>query len=173
LITPALDESAYLGFTYVNQGQVRAKGLELEAQVRLKGDSRALVSYGFQNAVDQQTGEGLPNSPHHVAKARFSLPGPTPRSIVSFEGQYLSSRTTLARDTRADGFTFSGRVSDSFTLNVNFIQPLGRSWQLFGGVRNLFDTEYADPVSIQHEQESIPQNGITARIGLTWKLWQR
>ncbi len=37
LITPTLDDSAFLGATFVNQGQVRAKGLELEAQMRLQG----------------------------------------------------------------------------------------------------------------------------------------
>ena len=48
-------EHAVSGVTFVNQGQVRAKGLELEAQMRLPGDSRALVSYALQNAVDQET----------------------------------------------------------------------------------------------------------------------
>ena len=37
LITLMPDDSAFLGATYVNQGQVRAKGLELEAQMRLSG----------------------------------------------------------------------------------------------------------------------------------------
>ena len=27
------------------------------------------------------------------------------------------------------------------------VQPLGRSWELFGGVRNLFDADYSDPAS--------------------------
>jgi outer membrane receptor protein involved in Fe transport len=38
-------------------------------------------------------------------------------------------------------------------------------------VRNLFDAEYSDPVSGQHRQEAIQQNGRTARIGLRWTLW--
>ena len=32
--------------------------------------------------------------------------------------------------------------------------------------------EYFDPVSGQHKQDAIEQNGRTARIGLSWKLWQ-
>jgi outer membrane receptor protein involved in Fe transport len=152
---------------------VRAKGLELEAQLRVTGESRALVSYAFQRAVDHQTGQGLPNSPHHVAKARISLPGPTPRSFVSVEGQFLSSRTTLTRKDREDGYKFAPSVSGAATLNVHVIQPLGRSWELSGGIRNIFNNEYLDPVSGQHEQEAIAQNGRTARIGLTWKLWQQ
>jgi outer membrane receptor protein involved in Fe transport len=171
LITTTLDDTAFLGVSFANQGQVRAKGLELEAQMRLKGESRALVSYALQQAVDQQTDDELPNSPRHVAKARISLPGPTARSFVSIEGQFLSSRGTLARPDRDDGFRFATRVPAKATANVTMVQPIGRSWELFGGVKNVFDTKYSDPVSGQHVQEAIEQNGRTARIGLTWRLW--
>jgi outer membrane receptor for ferrienterochelin and colicins len=169
LINFALDDSTFLGVTFVNQGQVRAKGLELEAQLRLRGESRALVSYALQSAVDQQTHDELPNSPRHVAKGRISLPGPTARSFVSLEGQYMSSRATLARP-GADGTLVAGRVSGAATANVTVVQPLGRTWELSGGIRNLFDNKYADPVSDQHVQDAVEQNGRTARIGLTWRI---
>jgi iron complex outermembrane receptor protein len=161
LITTTFDDSALLGVSFANQGQVRAKGLELEAQMRLQGEARVLVSYALQSAVDQQTGIGLPNSPRHVAKARISLPGPIRASFVSAEARYLSSRTTLA----------GAPVSGAAILNLHTVQPLGRSWELFGGVKNVFDTGYSDPVSGQHRQDAIEQNGRTARIGLRWKLW--
>ena len=128
LITTTFDDSTLLGVSFVNQGQVRAKGLEFEAQMRLKGEARTLVSYAVQGAVDQQTDLALPNSPRHVAKARISLPGPTSQSFVSVEGQYLSSRTTLA----------GPRVSGRATLNVHVVQPLGRALELFGGAQNVF-----------------------------------
>jgi len=161
LITTTLDDSTLLGVSFINQGQVRAKGLEIEAQMRFTGELRALVSYALQSAVDQQTHLELPNSSRHVAKARISLPGPTPRSFVSVEGRYLSRRTTLA----------GSEVAAAATVNLHVVQPLGRAWELFGGVRNLFDAEYSDPVSGQHRQEAIQQNGRTARIGLRWTLW--
>ena len=169
LITTVLDDSAFLGATYVNQGEVRAKGLELEAQVRLKGESRVLVSYAIQRAADHETGDELPNSPRHMAKARVSLPGPFGRSFISIEGQYLSSRTTFPRPDSGDGL-YTGKVGAAATANVTLVQPLGRTWELTGGIRNLFDTKYSDPVSEQPVQESIEQNGRTARIGLTWKF---
>ena len=106
-------------------------------------------------------GAGLPNSPRHVAKARISLAGPTPASIVSFEGQYLSARTTLV----------GPPVSRAATVNVHIVQPLGGAWELFGGAQNVFGAEYADPVSDLHRQDAVEQNGRTARIGLRWKLW--
>jgi iron complex outermembrane receptor protein len=169
LITTELDDTTFLGATYVNQGQVRAKGLEVEAQVRLRGESRALVSYAVQRAADHETGDELPNSPRHIAKGRVSLPGPFARSFVSIEAQYLSSRATFPRPDSGDGL-YTGKVGAAATANVTLVQPLGRMWELTGGVRNLFDTKYSDPVSEQHLQESVEQNGRTARIGLTWKL---
>ena len=163
LITSVDDGSEFLGVTFRNQGQVRAKGLELEAQMRLKWRSQALVSYALQEAVDQETGAELPNSPRHMSKARFSVPGPTERSFVAVEALYLSSRT-LVTGARTPGAT---------TVNITLTQPLGRSLELFGGFRNLFDVDYSDPASAQHLQTSIPQNGRTARIGLRWKLWSK
>jgi iron complex outermembrane receptor protein len=161
LITFVPDDSALLGLAYVNQGVVRAKGVELEAQMRLKGESRALVSYALQRAVEQETLTQLANSPRHIAKARISLPGPTDQSFLSVEGQYLSSRDTLA----------GPKVSAAATANVTMVQPLGRTWELSGSVRNIFDARYSDPVSSQHLQDAITQNGRTARIGLRWMLW--
>ncbi|MGH9369969.1 MAG: TonB-dependent receptor plug domain-containing protein [Vicinamibacterales bacterium] len=163
LITLVPDEDAFLGVTYVNQDQVRARGLEFEAQMRLKWESQALVSYGLQKATDQATHAELPNSPRHIAKARISVPGPTDRSVVSIEARYLSSRGTLS----------GARVSPAASVNVTMVQPLGRSWELIGAVRNLFDAPYADPASGQHRQDTIPQNGRTARVGLRWNLWTK
>jgi outer membrane receptor for ferrienterochelin and colicins len=161
LITQIGAPSTFLGLTFVNQGQVRAKGLELEAQMGLKRGTQALFSYGLQQATDQETQADLPNSPRHMAKARVSVAGPTNRSFVSVEAMYLSSRKTLA----------GSKVSGAATVNVTMVQPLGRSWELFGGVRNLFDADYADPVSNQHLQEAVVQNGRTARVGLRWRFW--
>ena len=120
-----------------------------------------MVSYALQSAVAQETQAGLPNSPRHLVKARISLPGPTARSFVSVEGQYLSSRKTLAGAT----------VSAAATANITLVQPLGRSWEIVASVRNIFDVRYLDPVSSSHVQDAIEQNGRTARIGLRWKLW--
>jgi iron complex outermembrane receptor protein len=163
LITVVPDEAAFLGVSLVNQGEVRAQGLELEAQMRLKGRSQALFSYGLQHAEDQDTLAVLPNSPRHMAKARISVPGPFKRSIVSVEGQYLSSRLTPV----------GTEVASRTLANLHIVQPLGRSLELFGGLRNLFDTRHSDPASSQHLQDAIPQNGRTARIGLRWILWAK
>lgn len=163
LITVVPDPAAFLGVSFVNQGEVRAQGLELEAQMRLRGRSQALISYGLQHAEDQDTETVLPNSPRHMLKSRVSIPGPLARSTVALEGHYLSSRLTPV----------GTQVGRKLTFNLHVVQPLGRTWELFGGLHNLLDAEYSDPASSQHLQDAIPQNGRTARIGLRWNLWTK
>ncbi|MFN2444596.1 MAG: TonB-dependent receptor plug domain-containing protein [Vicinamibacterales bacterium] len=163
LITLSPDDSAPIGSTYANEGQVRAKGLELEAQMRLRRGLEGLVSYALQQAVDQETGAALINSPRHTAKLRMSVPGKTDRSSAAVEMLLLGSRETLA-----------GNILDPVvTTNVTLIEPLGRSLALVGGIRNLFNQQYADPASDQHVQDSIPQNGRTFRVGVRWNLFGR
>jgi len=163
LITSVADPAALLGTTFVNQGEVRAKGLEFEAQMRLKWGWQALTSYAVQKATDQDIQAELSNSPRHIVKARLSIPGPLPKSFISMEGQYLSQRKTLS----------GSHVAANTVANLNLIQPLGHSWELFAGVRNVFDSEYLDPASSSHRQDAIPQNGRTFRFGLQLKLWPK
>jgi outer membrane receptor protein involved in Fe transport len=78
------------------------------------------------------------------------------------QGRYLSSRATLS----------GSQVQAATVIDVSMIQPLGRDWELFGFVGNLFDDQYADPASAQHLQDVNVQNGRTARIGLRWTPWR-
>jgi outer membrane receptor protein involved in Fe transport len=59
-------------------------------------------------------------------------------------------------------------VSAAATLDVTLVQPLSRSWELYGGVRNIFDAQYADPAPGPNRQDTIVQNGRTARLGMRW-----
>jgi outer membrane receptor protein involved in Fe transport len=163
LITLTPDPATLLGVTFVNEGQVRAKGLELEAQMRIRGGVRGLMSYALLGASDHETHEALTNSPRHMLKARLSVPGPIDQSFISVEALHLSSRATLA----------GHRLPPSTLATVTMIQPIGRSFELFGTVRNLFNEQYADPASSNHVQDFISQNGRTVRIGVRWKLWSK
>jgi outer membrane receptor for ferrienterochelin and colicins len=154
------DPTAFLGVTYVNQGEVRAHGLELEAQMRLWGGAEGHASYALQDATDHATGVTLTNSPRQMSKARVSAPLFGIGSSVAIEVLGIGSRRTVAGD----------RVSAATTANVTVIKPLGRSFELLGTVRNLFDLDYSVPVSDEHLQDTVPQNGRTFRIGLRWKV---
>jgi outer membrane receptor protein involved in Fe transport len=75
----------------------------------------------------------------------------------------MGSRRTLAGATLKPGAT----------ADVSISAPLGKAFELFGGVRNVFNLEFADPASPSHAQDVIPQNGRTLRVGLTWRLWAK
>jgi iron complex outermembrane receptor protein len=149
-----------LGFA--NEGIIRAAGVELESEIRLKRGAQALASYTLQDATDaSRDGLRLTNSPRHMAKLRLSVPGPRDRSFASFEWQYLSSRTTLT------GMTVDPAAVANATLNV----PIGHAVTVTGQIRNLFNARYADPGSDEHLPDSIEQNGRTARVGVRWAFW--
>ncbi len=163
LITQAPDDSTLLLTTYVNEGEVRARGLEFEAQMRLWKGWQATTSYALQRAIDRDTEVELPNSPRNMFKGRVTIPAWGPRSYVGIEGVYVGQRHTI-RGLPVDGAT---------TAHVTLTQPLTCSLTLVGTVRNLFDVAYSDPASSQHVQHVIPQNGRTARIGLRWSIGAR
>jgi outer membrane receptor for ferrienterochelin and colicins len=163
LITLVPDPSTLLGTAYVNQERVQAKGLELEAQMRLGAGLQGLASYALQRAEDVQTGAVLFNSPAQMAKLRLSVPGPSKRSFVSVELLSMSSRRTLGGNT----------LKPATTANVTMIVPAGNAFELVGVVANLFDVSYADPASATLQQDSIVQNGRTLRVGLRWRFWAK
>jgi iron complex outermembrane receptor protein len=160
LITVVPDASTFFGTTFVNEGRVHARGLELEAQMRLKGGLQSLVSYALQHAENVDTGATLVNSPAQMAKARLSVPGPWSGSFLSVELLSLGSRQTIAGNT----------LDPAATASVTLVAPIRHSLELVGSIRNMFDVQYADPASENHRQDSIPQDGRTMRIGLRWTL---
>ncbi|HLG56655.1 MAG TPA: TonB-dependent receptor [Vicinamibacterales bacterium] len=162
LVTLVEDPTTELNLIWANHGEARGQGLELEGEWRFKR-FESLVSYAFQHTTDLETLDRVTNSPRHVAKIRFSTPGPVPGSTIAVENQYLSSRTTLAGNT----------VDPASIANVPFVEPLGRGIEVVAAVRNLFNTRYGDPGSEEHRQDVIEQDGRTVTVGLRWKLRSR
>ena len=149
-----------LGFA--NHGTIRAAGLEVEGEIKLKSGVQALASYTLQNANEVEPPSlRLTNSPRHMAKLRFSVAGPRTGSFASFEWQYMSTRTTLAGST----------VEPASLANATFSLPIGREVTFRGQLRNMFNHRYADPASDEHAGDSIEQNGRTGLVGLHWSFW--
>jgi iron complex outermembrane receptor protein len=159
-LTSADDPAAFLGVTYVNEGQVQAKGLELEAQMRLWRGVESHMSYALQEATDRATGLALTNSPRQMLKGRVSAPLFGNGSSVALEVLGIGSRLTVGGNAAAS----------ATTADVTVIKPLGSSVELVGNVRNLFDVDYAVPGGSQYVQDTIPQNGRTFRVGLRVKI---
>ena len=75
LITLVEDPTTELNLIWANHGQVRGEGLELEGEWRFKR-FEGLASYAFQHTTNLETLDHVTNSPRHLAKIRFSTPGP-------------------------------------------------------------------------------------------------
>ncbi|HLG53857.1 MAG TPA: TonB-dependent receptor [Vicinamibacterales bacterium] len=147
-------------YGFVNDGVIRANGLELEAELRTKRGVQALTSYVLQRA--RQADALLTNSPQHMFKARVTVPV-GPRAFTSAEWQLTGARSTLAGNT-------VGAVS---VVNLTTGWPLTRMLSLTGSVANLFDQRYADPGSDEHVPDAIPQIGRSMRVGLRWTMRAR
>ncbi len=147
---------------FVNRGRVTAKGVEFEAETRFAGSGQAVVSYAVQTAEDPDSGGELPNSPRHLFQARVSVPAYGSGSSIAFDLRAMSRRLTT------QGSFAPGHA----VANVTYVQPLVPRLRLHAAIRNLFDTDYSDPASEEHIQAVIPQDGITARVGLEW-VWTR
>jgi outer membrane receptor for ferrienterochelin and colicins len=158
LISLGTDAAEFNSLAFANVGQVRAKGLEFEAETRFRGGVLGRVSYALQHTDNVLTGDTLTNSPRQMAKVRLSVPGPARGSFVSVETQYLSRRATLS----------GSSVAPAAVINLTVNHPLARSLVVYGSVYNLFDQHYADPVSAEFQQDAIEQNGRTLRVGLKW-----
>jgi len=143
-----------------NEGRMRGKGLDVEAEVRLHSGFQVLGSYALQESTNAETGADLVNSPRHLVRLRASVPGPVVGSTVAVESSYIGRRRTVA-GAWLDGVAVS---------NLTTSWPVGRGVFLEGSIRNLFDVAYAEPASEEHVQVSIPQDGRTAYLGLRWSF---
>jgi outer membrane receptor for ferrienterochelin and colicins len=144
-----------------NDGIVKARGLELEGEIRTKRGVQMLASYARQHA-ENNDGTPLTNSPGTMGKLRVSAPVPFAHSVGALELQYLSPRRTLAANT----------VPSATLVNATFNARLSPSVELLGTIDNLFDQHYWDPGSDEHLSDAIQQNGRTLRVGLRWNLWR-
>jgi len=146
-------------FGFVNDSVIKARGLELEGEIRTKRGLQVLASYVLQDARPAGASAALTNSPGHLAKARIEVPM-GPRAFASAEWQFMAERSTLA----------GGTVGAVSVVNLAAGWPIARTLTLTGSIRNLFDHAYADPGSDEHLPDSIPQTGRTARVGLRWAI---
>jgi iron complex outermembrane receptor protein len=143
---------------YNNVEAVTAHGLEVELEGKWTHGVEGRVSYTVQDTRNDATDLRLTNSPAHVAHLNLTAPLGSPNLQAGFEVRYLSSRRTLA------GNTVGAAIIPNITL---FSRRLARGLDLSATIYNLFDETYADPGSEEHRQDSITQNGRTARVRLT------
>jgi iron complex outermembrane receptor protein len=160
---------------YRNFEGAKAKGVEvaLEALGSREGWSKGIqarVSYTYQQAKNDETGETLTDSPHHLAKLNLSAPVWPDKIFAGVELQYTSDRRSVhIADT---GQLLPGsNAGDFVVVNLTlFSQTLVKNLELSASVYNVFDERYYDPASAWHVQDLLQQNGRTFRVKLTYRF---
>ncbi|MGE0823572.1 MAG: TonB-dependent receptor plug domain-containing protein [Candidatus Binatia bacterium] len=145
--------------SFQNGETIEAKGLEFQVEGRLESGWEGRLSYALQETQNQETGQTLTNSPHHMAKLNLIVPLWRDTAFVGLETRYVSARRTLTRK-RAESFLVTN-------LTV-FAHHFFRSLEVSGSIYNLFAEEYGDPGSGDHRQDIIPQDGRTFLVKLTY-----
>jgi len=160
LINLNLDPADGLLF-FDNLDEVKAQGLELELEGRLAAGWEGRLSYSNQRVQDQQTGDLLTNSPRHLAKLNLIAPLWRERLFLDVEEQYTSRRKTLS------GASTGGFATTNLTLFGRQFLP---GLEFSASIYNVFDKNYADPVSAAHLQTAIAQDGRTYRCKLSYSF---
>lgn len=145
---------------FANLESVTSAGFECEIEGKWQGGLQALASYTYTKAEDDETDRRLVNSPKHLAKFNLRVPILDQRLQAGLEVFYTSSRKTL-QNTEVDDFFLT-----SLTLFSHGVLP---GLDLSASVYNLFDKTYHEPASLDHRQESIPQDGRSFRIAATYR----
>ncbi len=145
---------------YTNAGPAQTKGLELELGARWPGGLEGKISHSLQDSRTVVSGNALANSPKQLGKVNLSVPLGQRKVFASLEAQYTSRRRTIAQ-TNLGGF---------FVMNLTlFTRKLKQDFDLSAGLYNLFDKRYADSGGVEHVQTSIPQDGRSFRVKLTYR----
>jgi len=145
---------------YQNLSNVRASGIEMEVNGRLKVGLEVHASYAYQEAVDGDTRVKLTNSPNHLADVRVMYPF-CPYFSAALEMQYQSERITVYQTT-----TKPFLLTNLNLMGRRFLDHVECSLL----VRNLFNVDYAFPAGFDHLQPAIPQDGrsFIAKIELKY-----
>jgi outer membrane receptor for ferrienterochelin and colicins len=144
---------------FKNQNTLKTRGVELELRGMWDSGLRGRINYTYQDAKNDETDQTLVNSPRHRATLNVMVPLYRDKLFGGLEVLYTSKRKTLA----------GKDVDDFFVTNLTlFSKNLFKGLELSGSVYNLFDKKYADPAGREHLMDTIPQDGRSFRVKLTY-----
>ncbi len=146
---------------FVNSGQVKSQGAEVEAERLWDSGVRLRANYSWQISRDVDSGTELINSPKHRAKINVSAPVLGNALRTGLELQYTGRRKTLAGESSAS------HLLTNLTL---LSEKIARGMELSASVYNLFDKRYADPGGQEHVQGLISQDGRSYRLKMSYRF---
>jgi iron complex outermembrane receptor protein len=146
---------------FENVGSAEAKGVELELEGHTDSGIKGRISYTYQRATDQATGQTLVNSPEQMLKTNLIMPLLREKLFLGIENQYMSSRKTL------NGGVAGGFMTTNLTL---FGTRLVRGLDASVSVYNVFNQSYSDPAGAEQQIQAIQQDGRTLWLKLTYRF---
>ena len=159
LMAPSLDPASSNPI-YLNASPVETKGLEWELGARWANGVEGAISHTLQDTRNIVTSNVLTNSPKQLGKVTLSIPLVVRRLFASADAQYVSKRRTVAQT------DLGGYLLVNLTL---FTRKLTERMDISGGLYNVFDKNYAESGGIEHREISIPQDGRSFRVKLTYR----
>ncbi len=119
---------------YFNTGRTRAEGVEVEGGWALTDKLRARAAYSHLTATDRVSGKALPRRPRDLLSAGLDWEAP-------LAGLKLGADLRLAGDSFDDRGNFT-RLDGYGLLTLRASLPLGDTFELYGRVENVTDTQY-------------------------------
>lgn len=155
------DDDTIDGLYYRNGDGVLAKGIELEVQGELPGRVRARLSQVFQSASLESFDRPISNAPRVLSAIVLDAPVPGTDAVVAFNATHVGQRRRVG----------AGEVDGAFVANLS-ISRRAQARGLGVGITiyNLFDAAYGDPGSVEHRQATLPQDGRTALVRVSWRF---
>jgi outer membrane receptor for ferrienterochelin and colicins len=147
-----------------NVDRVQATGAELEMAAQYAHGLGGSLSYSYTDARNQTSKQLLVNSPQHIGKLSLTVPLFRERLFTALDGQYASSRRTLA-----------GSKTHPYPIfNITlFGRAIGRRMDLSTSVYNLLNRSYFTPGSDDLKQDALQQDGRSFRVKLTWHFGEQ
>jgi outer membrane receptor for ferrienterochelin and colicins len=142
-----------------NTERVKSDGVEVGLEITWPEVLKGHISYTYQQTENDTTGQWLANSPRHLVKTGIIIPIFKDTYNLGAQCRYMSKR--LDRTDRSVGDSF---VADLTFTAQNIIKGLGLSF----GIYNIFDENYSDPVSSDHVQTAIRQDGRNYRFKIDY-----
>lgn len=160
LISQTADPASGL-LMFNNVSEATAHGLELSLFGDVGHGATVRASYAVQYAQDEETHMELTNSPRQMAKLGVIAPLYRDLLHAGLDLQYYGGTKTI-RGARNPGFLLANA-----TL---FSHEIARGLELSASVYNLFDKKYRQPGSTGNVEDTIPQDGRSFWLKLTYQF---
>ena len=159
VITPEIDPLTGNPI-YLNSSPIQTKGLQWELGAKWANGWEGAISHTLQDSRNDVTHDVLTNSPKQLGKVNLSIPLAQRKLFMGLDAQYVSERRTIAQ-TNLGGY---------FIMNLTFFaRKLTENWDISGSLYNLFDKQYAESGGTEHRETTIPQDGRSFRIKLSYR----